>query len=70
LFFLLKPENQELAQKHGFRPASSSVPLDQEVFNPSNGVQYEIQVPVLKPLKGEVMEAIFTAWVRVRNTGI
>lgn len=70
LFFLLKPENQELAETHGFRPASSSVPLDQEVFNPSNGVQYEIRVPVLKPLKGEVMEAIFTAWVRVRNTGI
>jgi len=70
LFFLLKPENQELAQKHGFRPASSSVPLDQTLFNPSNGVQYEMRVPVLKPLKGEVMEAIFTAWVRVRNTGI
>ena len=70
LFFLLKPEIQELAETHGFRPASSSVPLDQEVFNPSNGVQYEIRVPVLKPLKGEVMEAIFTAWVRVRNTGI
>ena len=70
LFFLLKPENQELAENYGFRPASSSVPLNQEVFNPSNGVQYEIQVPVLKPLKGEVMEAIFTAWVRVRNTGI
>lgn len=70
LLFLLKPENQELAQKHGFRPASSSVPLDQTLFNPSNGVQYEIRVPVLKPLKGEVMEAIFTAWVKVRNTGI
>jgi len=70
LFFLLKPENQELAMNHGFRPASSSVPLDQEVFNPSNGVQYEVKVPILKPLKGEVMEAILTAWVRVRNTGI
>lgn len=70
LFFLLKPENQELAENHGFRPASSSVPLDQAVFNPLNGVQYEIRVPVLKPLKGEVMEAIFTAWVKVRNTGV
>ena len=70
LFFLLKPGNQELAEKHGFRPASSSVPLDQTLFNLSNGVQYEIRVPVLKPLKGEVLEAIFTAWVRVRNTGI
>ena len=70
LFFLLKPEIQELAQKHGFRPASSGVPLDRELFSPSNGIQYEINVPVLKPLKGEVMEAIFTAWVMVRNTGV
>ncbi|HDM89289.1 MAG TPA: ABC transporter substrate-binding protein [Candidatus Bathyarchaeota archaeon] len=70
LFFLLLPENQELAEKHGFRPAISSVSLDRRIFNPSNGVQYEIDVPVLKPPKGEVMEAIFTAWTRVRNTGI
>jgi len=70
LFFLLLPENQELAEKHGFRPAISSVPLDLETFNPSNGVQYEINVPILKPPSGEVMEAIFTAWVQVRNTGV
>jgi len=44
--------------------------LDHEIFNLSNGVKYEIDVPILKPPKGEVMEAIFTAWVRVRNTGI
>ena len=70
LLFLLKPDNQELAQQYGFRPASSSVPLDQTLFNPTNGVQYEIRVPVLKPLQGEVMDAIFTAWVIVRNTGV
>jgi Ca-activated chloride channel family protein len=70
LFYLLKPENQELSQIYGFRPTSSSVPLDQSLFDPSNGVQFEISVPILKPLKGEVMEAMFTAWVRVRNTGI
>jgi len=70
LFFLLSPNNQELAETYGFRPVSSSVPLDPEVFSSLNGVQYEIQIPVLKPLKGEVLEAIFTAWVRVRNTGI
>jgi Ca-activated chloride channel family protein len=70
LFFLLQPEIQELAQKHGFRPASASVPLDQTTFNPSNGVNYEIRTPILKPLKGEVMEALFTAWVKVRNTGL
>ena len=70
LFFLLLPENQELAEKHGFRPAISSVPLDKEIFSQSNGVKYEIDVPILKPPKGEVMEAIFKAWVRVRNTGL
>ena len=68
LFFLLAPDTQELAEEHGFRPAISSVPLDQTIFDPSNGVQYEVTVPILKPLKGEVMEAIFTAWVRVRKT--
>ena len=70
LLFLLKPENQELAENYGFRPAIASVPLDQNLFNPTNGVQYEVRVPVLKPLKGEVMEAMFTAWVKVRNTGV
>jgi Ca-activated chloride channel family protein len=70
LYFLLQPENQELAQAHGFRPAISNVPLDEELFNPLNGVQYEITVPVLKPPKGEVMKAMLTAWVEVRNTGL
>ena len=70
LFFLLLPENQELAEKHGFRPAISSVPLDEEIFNQLNGVKYEIDVPILKAPKGEVMEAIFKAWIRVRNIGL
>ncbi len=68
LFFLLESENQELAEEHGFRPAIASVPLDQTIFNLSNGVQYEINIPIMKPLKGEVMEAIFTVWVKVRRT--
>jgi Ca-activated chloride channel family protein len=70
LLYLLEPRNQELAQKHGFRPAISTVPLDEDLFNPLNGVKYEVDVPVLKPLDGTVMEAIFTAWVKVRNTGL
>jgi Ca-activated chloride channel family protein len=70
LFFLLQPEIQELGENHGFRPAIVSVPLDQDLFNVLNGVRYEITVPILKPPKGEVLEAIFTAWVRVRNSGI
>ena len=70
LFFLLQPNIQELAEQHGFRPAIASVPLDQSLFDPINGVNYEIKIPILKPPKGEVMEAILTAWVRVRNSGI
>jgi Ca-activated chloride channel family protein len=69
LLFLLSPDIQESSQNYGFRPASSSVPLNQTLFSATNGVQFEIDVPVLKPLKGEVMEAIFTAWVKVRNSG-
>ena len=70
LFFLLEPENQELAEEYGFRPAIASVPLDQTIFSSLNGVQYEINIPIMKPLMGEVMEAIFTAWVKVRRTQI
>jgi len=70
LLFLLGPANQKLAETRGFRPASAAVPLDQSLFNPSNGVQYEMRVPALEPPKGEVMDAIFTAWTRVRNQGI
>jgi Ca-activated chloride channel family protein len=70
LLYLLKPDIQELAQTHGFRPASSSIPLDQEQFSPANGVKFEIEVPSLKPLPGEVMEAIFTTWVVVKNQGL
>ncbi len=69
LFFLLTNEIQELSQNYGFRPASSNVPLNQTLFSVTNGVQFDIGVPVLKPPKGEVLEAIFTAWVKVRNTG-
>lgn len=70
LFFLLMPENQELSQNYGFRPVISIVNLDRDVFNALNGVEYEILTPVLKAPKGDVLEDIFTAWVRVRNTGI
>jgi Ca-activated chloride channel family protein len=70
LLYLLKPDIQELAQIHGFRPASSSVPLDPAQFSPANGVQFEINVPSLKSLPGEVMEAIFTVWVTVKNQGL
>ena len=70
LLYLLKDDVQGLAQKHGFRPANPSVPLDQNLFSVQNGVQYELTVPVLKPLQGEVMKALLTAWVAVKNPGI
>jgi len=70
LLYLLMGENQEKAQRHGFRPANPSVPLDKDIFSEVNGVQYEIRVPVLKALPGEAMAALFTVWVEVRNPGV
>jgi len=70
LLYLLKGDVQELAQKHGFRPANPSVPLDPKLFSIENGVQYELVVPVLKPLQAEAMKALLTTWVAVRNPGI
>jgi len=67
--YLLKPEVQELAQEFGLRPANPSVPLDEELFSEENGVQYEIAVPILNPPSGDVLEAIFVAWVKARNPG-
>jgi len=69
LFYLLESQTQEKAQRHGFRPANPSVPLDEEVFNEENGVQYEIRVPILKPLTGEAMETLFTVWPDVKHPG-
>lgn len=70
LLFLLKNENQEKAQRHGFRPANPSVPLDRSIFNERNGVQYEVRVPILKSLPGEALDALFIVWTAVRNPGI
>lgn len=69
LLYLLTPQIQEKAQQHGFRPANPSVPLKGDVFNPSNGVSLDLEVPILKPPSGEVIEAILEAWVKVRNPG-
>ena len=69
LFYLLEGQTQEKAQRHGFRPANPSVPLDVEVFNEENGVQYEIQVPILESLPGEAMGILFTVWSDVKHPG-
>jgi len=70
LLYLLKPEIQELAQENGLRPVNPSVPLDENLFSSENGVQYKIPVQILKPPSGEVLEAIFVAWVKARNPGV
>lgn len=70
LLFLLQPQMQELAQRFGFRPVNPLVPLDDSIFNESNGVAREIRAKALKPPSGEVLEAILEAWVKVRNPGV
>jgi hypothetical protein len=70
LFYLLQGESQDKAQLHGFRPANPSVPLNKEIFSEQSGVQYEIQVPIYKPLSGEAMETLFTVWPSVRHPGV
>jgi len=70
LYFLLQPEIQTLAQKHGFRPANPAVPLDPEVFCEENGVRFELKTRVFRPPSGEVLEALFKIWEKVRNPGV
>ncbi len=70
LNFLLKPEIQEMAVEHGFRPVNPLVSLDGEVFGPEHGVLYKVPVLALKPPSGEVMETLFEVWVLVRNPGV
>ena len=70
LLFLLQPEIQRLAEKYGFRPVNPLVELDAEIFSEENGVRLRIGVPGLRPPRGEVLEAILTAWVEVRNPGV
>jgi len=70
LFYLLQEQTQEKAQIYGFRPANPSVPLNENIFNEQNGVEYEIRVPIFKPLSGEAMETLLTVWPSVRNPGV
>ena len=70
LFYLLQEENQDKAQDYGFRPANPNVPLNAEVFNEKNGVEFEINVTTYRPLSGESMENMFTIWPSVKNPGV
>jgi len=70
LFYLLQEQNQDKAQDYGFRPANPNVPLNENVFNEKNGVEFEIKIPTYRPLSGEVMEILFTVWSDVKNPGV
>lgn len=70
LLYLLKEQTQDKAQIYGFRPANPSVPLNEDIFNEQNGVEYEIRVPILKPLSGEALETLFTVWPAVKHPGV
>jgi Ca-activated chloride channel family protein len=70
LFYLLQEQNQDKAQEYGFRPANPNVPLNEDIFNETNGVEFEINVPTFRPLSGEAMEALFTVWSEVKNPGV
>jgi Ca-activated chloride channel family protein len=71
LSFLLREENQLKAQQYGFRPANPNVPLNTTIFSEENGVREDMgNVPILNPLPGEALEALFTVWIKVKNQGI
>jgi Ca-activated chloride channel family protein len=70
LFYLLQEQNQDKAQDYGFRPANPNVPLNEEVFNEINGVEFEIKIPTYRPMSGEAMESLFTVWSDVKNPGV
>jgi len=70
LRFLKRPDIQELAIKHGFRPSVSGVELDPSVFSPENGVQMDIPCPILSSsVDGEVMTRITDLWTACRFGG-
>jgi len=69
LEFLLRPEIQARAMKHGFRPVAD-VPLDSSIFNEDYGVELELPCPVLSSnVSGEVLWRITDLWVVVRTYG-
>jgi len=70
LLYLLQENNQDKAQKYGFRPANPNVPLNADIFNIQNGVEFDIKVPTYRPLSGEAMENLFTVWPSVKNPGV
>jgi len=70
LRFLLRPEIQAMAVKHGFRPMTPGVKLDRGIFNPANGVSYSLPTATLPPPSdGEVLWHITDVWSVTRARG-
>ena len=69
LSFLLQPEIQFRAQKHGFRPVNPVVTLNSTIFSQENGVVYKLNIPIFSPPSGEILDTLFKIWEKVRNPG-
>lgn len=70
LEFLLRKDIQLKAEKHGFRPANPDVQVDSSIFNEEHGVLYKLNIPILKPPKGKVLEVMLKMWEKVKNKGV
>ncbi|MCD6562555.1 MAG: substrate-binding domain-containing protein [Thermoproteales archaeon] len=70
LEFLLRKDIQLRAEKHGFRPANPEVEVNPDIFNEKNGVSYTLNIRILKPPKGKVLEVMLKIWERVKNKGV
>jgi len=67
LHFLLTADIQAKAMKHGFRPGSTIVELDPNIFNETYGIMYEIPCRMLKPpADGEVLWHVTDLWLVCR----
>lgn len=70
LRYLLRPDVQLKAQRHGFRPVNPSVSLNPSIFSEKNGVKPSITARVMGQPRGEVLEVLFRVWDKVKNPGV
>lgn len=70
LAFLLSPEIQQKAMASGFRPANPEIPPDPSIFNPDNGVQMNIGVPIhdFRNVDAVVLWRIPDVWLITRRS--
>ncbi len=65
--FLLSPEAQSLASKHGFRPAIAGITPDPDIFNETNGVKFDPNLNILiPPSNGEVLWRLPDVWMATK----